>query len=152
LKHEKHELQQDIDGLTQTIGRERSERQQETMQLKAEIHKIHDWLPDTSTLIKWGEYCEQIGFTRNQARDIIGMKPFRFTGELYSSEHSQRFKANDMEIRLDRGAGTHGSFRLMIDKIGLSQWFKQKYKEFLDAIGMKPKQKPEMGKSKGFRW
>jgi peptidoglycan hydrolase CwlO-like protein len=52
LKHEKHELQQDIDGLTQTISRERSERQQETMQLKAEIHKIHDWLPDTLTLIK----------------------------------------------------------------------------------------------------
>jgi peptidoglycan hydrolase CwlO-like protein len=52
LKHEKHELQQDIEGVTQTISKEWSERQQETMQLKAEIHKIHDWLPDMPTLIK----------------------------------------------------------------------------------------------------
>lgn len=150
LKHEKHELQQDIEGLTQIISRERSERQQETMQLKAEIHKIHDWLPDTPTLIKWGEHCEKIGFTRNQARDIIGMKPFRFTGKLYSNEHNQRFEVDDMEIRLDRGIGTRNSFRLMIDKISLTQWFKQKYQEFLDAIIIKPKQKLEMGKSKGF--
>lgn len=150
LKHEKHELQQDIDGLAQTIIRERNERQQETMQLKAEIHKIQDWLPDTPTLIKWGEYCEKIGFTRNQARDIIALKPFCFTGELYSNEHNQRFKADDIEIRLDRGIGTQGSFRLMIDKISLTQWFKQKYKEFLDAIGIKPKQKPDIRKSKSF--
>jgi hypothetical protein len=39
----------------------------------------------------------------------------------------------------------------MIGKISLTQWFKQKYKEFLDAIGMKPKQKPEIGKSKGIK-
>lgn len=151
LKHENHELQQDIDGLTQTIRKERNERQQEPMQLKAEVHKIHNWLPDTSALIKWGEYCERIGFTRNQARDIIGMKPFRFTGELYSREHSQHFKTNDVEIRFERVTGIQDSFRLMIDKISLTQWLKQKYKEFLDAIGVKPKQKPEMGKSKNFR-
>jgi hypothetical protein len=151
LKREKHELQQDIDGLTQIIGRERSERQQETMQLKAEIHKIHDWLPDTPTLIKWGEHCEKIGFTRNQARDIIGMKPFRFTGELYSNEHSQRFKANDVEIRLERGTGKSSGFRLLINGIGLAQWFKQKYDEFREALGIKPKQKPEMGQNKGFK-
>jgi hypothetical protein len=88
LKFEKHELQQDIDGLTQTINRERSKHQKETLELKAEIIKIHDWLPDTPTLIKWGEYCEKIGFTKNQAKDIIGMKPFRFTGKLYSNEHT----------------------------------------------------------------
>lgn len=151
LKCEKYELQQDVEGLTQTISRERNERQQETMKLKAEIHKIHDWLPDTPTLIKWGEYCQKIGFTKNQARDIIGMKPFRFTGELYSDTHSQRFKANDVEVRLEKGTGTQGTFRLLIDRIGLAQWFRQKYDEFREALGIKPKQKPEVGINKGLR-
>ena len=151
LKCEKYELQQDIEGLTQTISRERNERQQETMKLKAEIYKIHDWLPDTSTLIKWGEYCEKIGFTKNLAKDIIGMKPFRFTGELYSNEHSRRFKASNVEIRLERGTETQGAFRLLIDRIGLTQWFRQKYDEFRETLRIKPKQNPGMDRNKGIR-
>lgn len=79
LKHEKHEPQQDIEGLTQTIHRE---RQQKTMRLKAEVHKINDWLPDTLMLMKWGMYCKNIGFTKNQTRDIISMKPFSFHGRI----------------------------------------------------------------------
>lgn len=151
MKHEKHELQQDIDGLTQTISRERSERQQETMQLKAEINKIHNWLPDTPTLIKWGEYCQKIGFSSTQAKDLINMKPVRFSGELYSSEHSQRFKANDAEIRFDRGTEKSNGFRMLINGTNLTQWFRQKYDEFREALGIKPKQKQEVGKSKGIK-
>jgi hypothetical protein len=79
------------------------------------------------------------------------MKPFRFTGELYSNEHSQRFKANDAEVRLERGTESHSSFRLLIDRIGLTQWFKQKYREFQEAIVINFKQKPEMEKYKGIR-
>lgn len=146
LKYEKHELQQDIEGLTQTINRERSERQQETMQLKAEIRKIHDWLPDTPTLIKWGEYCQKIGFSNTQARDLINMKPVRFSGELYSSEHSQRFTVNDAELRFDLGREKPSGFRLLINGSSLTQWFRQKYDEFRETLGIKPKQQPEMGK------
>ncbi|MDL2265534.1 plasmid recombination protein [Parabacteroides sp. OttesenSCG-928-G21] len=149
LKHEKHELQQDIDGLTQTISRERSARQQETMQLKAEIHKIHDWLPDTPTLIKWGEYCQKIGFSNTQAKDLINMRPVQFSGELYSTEHSQRFAANNAEVRFDKGTGTLSSFRLLLNGISLAQWFRQKYDEFRETLGIKPKQKPQIGRNKG---
>jgi hypothetical protein len=42
LKHEKHELQVDIEELFKTIKQERSEHQQETRELKAEDIKIHD--------------------------------------------------------------------------------------------------------------
>lgn len=153
LKHEKHELQQDVEGLTQIISRERSERQQETMQLKAELHKIHDWLPDTPTLIKWGEHCEQIGFSRNQARDLINMKPVRFTGKLYSTEHSQRYDVSDAEVRFDLGREKSNGFRLVINGISLIQWFKQKYDEFLKAIGIniKPKAEQDLNRGKGFK-
>ena len=151
LKREKHELQQDIDGLTQTISRERSERQQETMRLKAEIYKIYDWLPDTPTLIKWGEYCQNIGFSNAQARDLINMRPVRFSGKLYSTEHSQRFTVNDAEMRLDRGTEKSSGFRLLINGVSLTKWFRQKYDEFREALGIKPKQKPEIGRNKGFR-
>jgi len=151
LKSEKRDLKHDIEKLTKTIQQERSLHQQKTKQLKAEIHKIQDWLPDTAMFIKWGEYCESIGFSKQQTRDIIGMKPFRFTGELYSSQHSQKFKADDVEIRLERGKENQSAFRLMIGGIDMIQWFKQKYNEFREAIGLKSKERLEVGKSKGIR-
>jgi hypothetical protein len=77
------------------------------------------------------------------------MKPFRFTGELYSSEHSQRFKVDDAEVRLERGRKS-GIFNLQINGINLFEWFKQKQKEFLEALGIKLRQKPGM-RNKGFR-
>jgi hypothetical protein len=45
-----------------------------------------------------------------------------------------------VDIRLERGAEKQATFRLMIDGMSLTQWFKQKYREFQEAIGMKPKQ------------
>ncbi|KAA6321284.1 hypothetical protein EZS27_029049 [termite gut metagenome] len=151
LKLEKHELQQDVDGLTQIVSRERNEHKKETLELKAEIIKIHDWLPDTPNLIKWREYCQKIGFSSNQAKDLINMKPVQFLGELYSSEHSQRFKVDDAEIRFDRDTERSSGFRLLINGISLTQWFRQKYDEFRKALGIKPKQKPRIGENKGFR-
>jgi hypothetical protein len=56
-----------------------------------------------------------------------------------------------VEVRFERGKESQGSFHLLINRIGLTQWFRQKYREFQEAIGIKPKQKLEVGKSKGIR-
>lgn len=142
LKIENKELQQEISGLNKTIN----EQQQEKQKITGELNKIHDWLPDTPNLIKWGEYCQKIGFTNNQAKDLINMKPVRFSGELYSSEHSQRFKADNVEVRFGKGIKS-GVFNLHINGMSLIEWFKQKHREFLEHLGIKPKQKPETGRS-----
>ena len=136
LKDEKQELQQKIIGLNQAVNRERQEKEKFT----GELNKINHWLPDTSNLIKWGEYCQKIGFSSTQAKELINMKPVRFSGELYSSEHSQRFTATDAEVRFDLGREKSSGFRLLINGTNLSQWFRQKYDEFREALGIKPKE------------
>lgn len=146
LKTENKELRQEITGLNHGIDRER----QQIQKITGELNKIHDWLPDTPNLIKWGEYCQKIGFTNNQAKDLINMKPIRFSGELYSSEHSQRFKANDVEVRFGRGIKS-GVFNLHINGMSLIEWFRQKHREFLEYLGIKPKQKPEVNQTKGIK-
>lgn len=150
LKTENKELKQDIAELHQTINQERQESQKAKGVLKAELSKVYDWFPETPQLIKWGEYCQRLGFSNSQAKDLINMKPIRFSGELYSNEHSQRFKADDAEIRLERGRNS-GIFNLQINGISLIEWFKQKHREFLEVLGIKPKQKPEIDRNKGFR-
>lgn len=52
------------------------------------------------------------------------------------SEHSQRFKANDVEIKLERGTESQGAFRLLIDKTNIIHWFREKYREFQQVIGI----------------
>lgn len=146
LQTENKELRQEITGLNQTIN----EQQQEKEKIIGELNKVHNWLPDTSNLIKWGEYCRKIGFTYNQAKDLINMKSIRFSGELYSTEHSQRFKADDAEIRLERSAKS-GILNLHINGFSLIEWFRQKHREFLEHLGIKPKQKPEVNQTRGLK-
>lgn len=148
MKYEKYELQQDIDGLIQIISGERSERQQEIMQLKAEICKNHDWILDIPTLIKWGDHYQKIGFSNTQARNLINMRSVQFSGEFDSIEYSQQFTVNDEEMRFDLGREKSNDFRLLINCASFPKWVRQKYDEFREVLGIKFKQNPEMDKSK----
>lgn len=78
------------------------------------------------------------------------MKPVRFTGKLYSTEHSQRYDVSDAEVRFDLGKEKPNGFRLVINGISLTQWFRQKYDEFREALGIKPKQIPKIVERKDF--
>ncbi|MDH6357148.1 hypothetical protein M2135_001015, partial [Parabacteroides sp. PF5-9] len=51
--------------------------------------------------------------------------------------------------RFDKGTGAPSSFRLLLNGISLAQWFRQKYDEFREMLGIKPKQKPQIGRNKG---
>jgi hypothetical protein len=151
LKHEKHELQQDIDGLTQTISKERSERQQETMQLKAEIHKIHSLFPKIKELLRIENLCKHLGFSDELTKMILDMKPVGFKGKLYSSEYKRSFETDYSKAEIQPDPTEKEKLQLTIDGVSDTNWFRQKYKEFQEAIRIKPKLKPEVGKSKGFR-
>ena len=125
--------------LNKTIGRERREHEQTAKRLQGEIDRIYGWFPDTPQLIKWGEYCRSLGFTDKMARDLVNMRPVRFSGKLYSREHSQHFETEHSEARLLRDEKGPGGFQLFIDRIPILRWFRQKAKEFLEHIGIKIK-------------
>lgn len=137
LKTENQSQQQEIVRLNQTINRERQENEKKTGELKEKIDKIYLWFPDTPQLLKMGDYCKSVGFPDNMVRELVNMRPVRFSGELYSNEFSQRFKTANSEARLERDAKNPDSFNLQIDKIGIIHWFRQKHKEFLERIGIK---------------
>ena len=117
--------------------------QQTIGKLQNEIDRIYGWLPDTPQLIKWGEYCRSLGFSDGQARDLVNMRPVRFSGELYSREHSQHFETENSEARLMRDEKGPGGFQLFIDRVPILRWFRQKAKEFLEHIGIKIKDRKQ---------
>lgn len=143
LAKKNERLNSEIKGLNKTINRERREHEQTAKRLQSEIDRIYGWFPDTPQLVKWGEYCRSLGFTDKMARDLVNMKPVRFSGKLYSSEHSQHFETENSEARLMRDEKGPGGFQLFIDLIPILQWFRQKAKEFLEHIGIKVKDREQ---------
>ena len=143
LKAENQTLQDKNKELTQTINRERKESEQTIGELKAKIDKIYLWFPDTPQLIKMGDYGKSIGFPDEMVKELVNMRPVRFSGELYSNEFSQRFKTENSEARLERDAKRPGLFNLLIDKIDIIYWFRQKYREFQEKIGIKVQERQQ---------
>jgi hypothetical protein len=150
LKIENQNQQEKISTLARNINREREEKEKVRYELTAELDKIYEWLPDTKPLIHIGEYCKSVGFTDEMVKTLVSMQPVYFSGALYSKQHSQRFDTSHSEACLKRDTKYHNSFNLLIDKIDIFQWFKQKYNEFLKAIEIKiPERKEQQGK--GFK-
>lgn len=146
LAGENEALRGEIEGLNKTIRQEKWEHEQAVGKLQGEIDKIYGWFPDMPQLIRWGEYCRSLGFSDGQARDLVNMRPVHFSGKLYSSEHSQHFEIENAEARLTRDEKGPGRFELLINRIPIIQWFRQKAKEFLEHIGIKIKdRKPAKG-------
>lgn len=143
LKSANENQRQEIVKLNQTLNRERQESEKKTGELKEKIDKIYLWLPDTPQLLKMGDYCKSVGFPDDMVRELVNMKPVHFSGELYSREHSQRFGTESSEARLGRDAKRPDLFNLLVDKIDIIYWFRQKHKEFLERIGIKIPDKQE---------
>ena len=135
LAKKNERLHSEIKRQNKTIDRERREHEQTAKRLQGEIDRIYGWFPDTPQLVKWGEYCRSLGFTDKMARDLVNMRPVRFSGKLYSREHSQHFETERSEARLLRDEKGPGGFQLFIDLIPILQWFRQKYRELMERLG-----------------
>ena len=143
LAKENERLHSEIKRQNKTIDRERREHEQAAKRLQGEIDRIYGWFPDTPQLVKWGEYCRSLGFTDKMARDLVNMRPVRFSGKLYSREHSQHFEVENSEARLMRDEKGPGGFQLFIDLIPILQWFRQKAEEFLERLGIEIKDREQ---------
>ena len=112
---------------------------------KADIEK---YFPDVPDLLIWARYCKHIGFPDSFTQRIISQQPVQFRGQLYSPEHSQSYSTEHSEAKLERDPEKKHRFILKIDGVSVFQWFRNKAKEFLARLGIRPKE-PRKGPSLG---
>ena len=124
-----------IGSLNRANREEKARHEQAEQQLQAKLDRIEQWLPDTQTLISWGEYCRDMGISESGAREIIAMKPIYVSGELHAREYSRRFDVANTEIRLQRDPNGPGGFQLLIDRQPAHAWFRQRYVELMTRLG-----------------
>lgn len=67
LNAENAALHEQIGTLNRTNREEKARHEQAEQQLQAKLDRIEHWLPDTQTLISWGEYCRDMGLSESGA-------------------------------------------------------------------------------------
>lgn len=103
-------------------------------------NELSRYLPDAKQLVAWGRYCSHIGFPDSFTQRILRFETVPFKGQLYSSEHSQKFATEHSEAKLERTPDDPLGFMLKIDGMSIFQWFKKKAQEFLERLGFKKRE------------
>ncbi|MDH6313099.1 MULTISPECIES: MobV family relaxase [Bacteroidales] len=149
LKDEKESLIQELKILKQNTQTMQKEHQTAMDKLKQELKKIYGLFPNIKDLLWIEKLLQVMKFSEELIKEILKMKPVSFKGEIYSTEYQRYFKTEHSVAEIKEHPKENNKFQLTIDGVSDTNWFRQKYKEFQESIGIKFKQKPKIGESKG---
>ena len=100
------------------------------------LMRVDDLFPHVKGLLKWENYCKDVGLDKERTKALFTMQPYRYTGELHSIRYNHTFRANDIVLQLKPDKDGPGGFRFTINGDDDSKWFKQQRKEFYQKIGI----------------
>lgn len=147
LKSDNENLNQKISQLEQDKATIRKEFQSEIEKKDNEISKIHKLFPKIKEFLRIENLCRHLGFSDELIKMIVKMKPVGFKGKLYSAEYKRQFETDSSIAEIKEHPTEKDKLKLTIDGVSDTNWFRQKYQEFQQSIGINVKVKE--GKSRG---
>ena len=170
LEAENESLRQDIVKLQKRVQAEQREQKNMENRHNSEIIRIdrsyqqkiaeYDnrlkqidtyYFPIVTELLPIAEQCREVGFTEELTRRIVSLQPVGFKGRLYSKEHKERFRTEHSTATVERNPQENGKFRLCIDGMPILEWFKMKFQELKEKLGISRTQKEENTPKRGLR-
>ena len=115
------------------------------------LKQIDTYFPIVTELLPIAEQCREVGFTEELTRRIVSLQPVGFKGRLYSKEHKERFRTEHSTATVERNPQENGKFRLCIDSMPILEWFRMKFKELKEKLGVSHTQKEENTPKRGLR-
>lgn len=113
------------------------------MQYDERLKRIDTYFPHVKELLPIADQCREMGFTEEMTRRLICFKPVGFRRKLYSREHGKEFKTEHSTATIERNPQQTGKFRLCIDGMPILEWFKMKFQELKEKLGVSNTQKEE---------
>ena len=169
LEAENEGLKKDIANLQRQVQAEQREQTKMENRYNSEINKIDrsyqqkiagydnrlkqidTYFPIVTELLPIAEQCREVGFTEELTRQIVSLQPVEFKGRLYSKEHKEKFRTEHSTATIERNPQEKGKFRLCIDGMPILEWFKMKFKELKEKLGVSHTQKEEYTRQRGVR-
>ena len=115
------------------------------------LKQIDTYFPIVTELLPIAEQCREVGFTEELTRRIVSLQSVEFKGRLYSKEHKEKFRTEHSTATVERNPQEKGKFRLCIDGIPILEWFKMKFQEIKEKLGVIHTQKEENTPKRGLR-
>lgn len=115
------------------------------------LELIDTYFPIVKELMPIAEQCREVGFTEELTRRIVSLQPVEFKGRLYSKEHKEKFRTEHSTATVERNPQEKGKFRLCIDGMPILEWFKMKFQELKEKLGVGYTQKEENIPKRGLR-
>lgn len=125
-----------------------SEHTKEVSRLNRIIQKACTWVPLLRELFRMEKFCRLLGFTPEQTAALITGTPLEYSGKLHSQEHGRDFAANRVVAQIGTEPADKSKLFLSINRINVSDWFKEQFNRLTQSIQVKQEQK----KSRGVRF
>ena len=100
------------------------------------LELIDTYFPIVKELMPIAEQCREVGFTEELTRRIVSLHPVEFKGRLYSKEYKEKFRTEHSTATVERNPQEKGKFRLCIDGIPILDWFRKKFQEIKEKLGL----------------
>lgn len=146
LNTEKANLIREVKELKQKTVIMQKEHETAIDKLKQELRKIHDLFPNLKELLWIEKLLQAMRFSESVIKEILKIKPVGFKGKIYSPEYKQYFETSRSVAQIKPDEKEEDKLHLTIDGVNPTDWFRMKYKEFQEVIGIKPKQTPRQVK------
>lgn len=130
------QLQQEIKTMQAGHEKEVTDLKQETRQVVKALMRVDELCPYVKGLLKWENYCKDVGLDKERTKALFTMQLYRYTGDLHSIRYNHTFWANDVILQFKPDKDGPGGFRFTINGEDCDVWFKQQRKEFYEKIGI----------------
>ena len=100
------------------------------------LELIDTYFPIVKELMPIAEQCREVGFTEELTRRIVSLHPVEFKGRLYSKEYKEKFRTEHSTATVERNPQEKGKFRLCIDGIPILDWYRKKFQEIKEKLGL----------------
>lgn len=138
LKEEKENLVKEVKDLKQDIQTMQKEHGTASDKLKQELKRIYDLFPKIKELLWIERLLQAMKFTEDLIKEILDIKPVVFKGDVYSPEYKRFFKTERSVAEIKQHPEKADKYELTIDGVDDTNWCRKKYKESLEALGIKP--------------
>jgi hypothetical protein len=116
---------------------QKARQEYEPYRAQEELNLIHELFPMMKEQLRIADLCQKIGLAIESIKALfegksLTAKSFSF----FSPEHNQKFMAEDVRLKIEKEPDNPNKLRLAINGMNVIDWFRQKYKEVQQRIGI----------------
>lgn len=135
LETEKEKMEKSAKAIISQKEKEITEKDKVINTQQSKLNKLFESIPILKDYDFIMRLCDTIRLPFDIVKQIISGKKVSFSGELYSPEHKQNFKADGAIFSI--GTSKENKPLLAINDTYYTQWFKDQKNKFLENLGIK---------------